>query len=229
MDTIKKSVMKLVGQLPETTVFIVAARAVKGGQIEFEFCQSRGLAGRKASLLALANKGDARFNSGRTTMRVWFIANEEGFTELFPNAKDNEGNALNFGKIAEMCKTLADDERVALFSAVTEVSVNGILQPVKIVCRETVDVEQLPKSVRTQLQDPDVDDSIKERYILQTGGEDSERITDQLGNTVYRVFDLQYGDATDVLVADKVLESERTKTGAKASANNMLAGALNEE
>lgn len=224
-EQLKEAVNKVAPQLPENVVFIAAARQIKNGQIECEFVQSRSLAGRKTSMLALLNQGDARFNSGRTTMRVWSMVNVESFKAVF-----GEIEGLDFAAVAEAIKTCTTDERISILKQVENINVNGLVQPVKIVCLETIDVATLPKSIREQLADENVSDEIKARYILQT--KEGESIVDERGNKVYRRYELAYGDAQDVLVEGKVLVSELAKKEAGVSstkATNALISALADE
>lgn len=216
-DELKNKVNEVAPKLPETTVFIAGLRQIKAGQVQVEFAQSRSLAGRKASVLALLNAGDARFNSGRTLMRVWLMVNPEGFKETF---------GIDIAEAVTLSKTAAEDEVVGMFQMAESINVNGVKQPVKIVCKETIDVESLPKSIREQLQNPDVSDEIKNRYILQT--KEGDRILDSLGNVIYRRYELSYGEDTDVLVENKVLASElaKTATGQTSTVNDALKNVL---
>lgn len=216
-DELKNKVNEVAPKLPENVVFIAGLRQIKGGQVQVEFAQSRSLAGRKASVLALLNAGDARFNSGRTLMRVWLMVNPEGFKETF---------GTDIAEAVTLSKTAGEDEVVGMFQVAESINVNGVKQPVKIVCKETIDVETLPKSIREQIQSADVSDEIKNRYILQT--KEGDRIVDSLGNVIYRRYELSYGEDTDVLVENKVLASELAKTasGQTVTATNALAGVL---
>lgn len=223
-EELKAKVNEVAPKLPENTVFVAGVRAIKASangtpQYQVEFAQSRSLAGRKASVLALLNAGDARFNSGRTLMRVWLMVNQEGFKDTF---------GIDLAEAMTLANTAKEDEVVGVFAPATSINVNGLAQPVKIVCKETIDVEALPKSIREQLQSADVTDEIKNRYILQLASGD--RIVDSLGNVIYRRYELAYGDDTDVLVENKVLASELAKTavGASTIAANALAGVLAE-
>jgi len=213
-EELKNKVNVVAPKLPEDVVFVAAMRAIKGGQVQIEFAQSRSLTGRRVSVLALLNQGDARFNSGRTLMRTWLMVNEEGFKAVFG---DIEG--FNFKEASEAAKTASEDEVVAIFSQAKTINVNGVNHPVKIVCKETTNVEDLPKSIREQIQNPDVSDDIKNRYILQT--KDGDKIVDELNNTIYRRYELSYGTDDDVLVENKVLQSELVKTasGTKTTAD----------
>jgi flagellar basal body-associated protein FliL len=216
-EELKKLVNETAPKLPENVVFIAGLRKIKDGQVQVEFAQSRSLAGRKASMLALLNAGDARFNSGRTLMRVWLMVNPEGFKETF---------GIDIAEAVAQSKTAGEDEVVGMFAQAESITVNGIKHPVKIVCKETIDVESLPKSIREQIQSADVTDEIKNRYILQT--KEGDRIVDSLGNTIYRRYELSYGEDTDVLVEGKILASELAKTasGQTVTATNTLAGVL---
>lgn len=223
---LKEIVIAAAPQLPESVVFIAGMRGIKNGQREIEFVQSRTMAGRKASLLALLNEGDKRFNSGRTTMRVWLMISEKGFNNVFGAIE-----GFDFAKASAMCEDLAEDERVALLLQAETINVNGVMQPIKIVCKETIEVEELPKSIREQLENEDLSEEIKGRYILQTA--EGDLIVDKSGNKVYRRYELSYGDDEDVLVADKQLLSDHAKKLAKvgttstaSKAKNILADAL---
>lgn len=211
-------------QLGEDVVFVAGARKIKNDQMELEFVQSRPLAGRKASLLAMLNEGDARFNTGRITMRVWLMANQIGLANLFAES------GINFAEVAETIKGLKDEEVCAILAQVKTINVAGVQQPIKIVCKETVTVDELPKSIRDVINDPDAKQEYKDRYILQNGKDDV--IVDAFGNKVYRHFELTYGQAEDVLVADKMLQSEYAKKLAKGtetkSASNVLGSVLAE-
>lgn len=199
-EALKKSVNEVAPKLPEDVVFISGLRAIKDGQIQVEFAQSRALAGRKASMLALLNAGDARFNTGRTLMRVWLMVNVAGFAETF---------GIDLTEAAALAKTAAEDEVVAILQQAQTITVNSVKHPVKIVCKETVDVNELPKGIREQIQSDEVEQEIKDRYILQTA--EGDMILDEFGNKVYRRYELSYGDDTDVLVPNKVLASELAK------------------
>lgn len=236
MDKLTKMVQTVILALPETTVFLSALRKIKNDQIEVEFVQSRTLAGRRASIIGALNQGDDRFSSGRTTMRVWTKVTEEGFNASFPGIKDQEGNDFNFAEAAKLALTAGGDERIAIFLPVTSVMLNGVLKDFQITAMETVEVEELPKSIRDQITNPDVDDAIKNRYILQTGernGKASEHIVDKHGQTVYRWYQLDTTDRTDTLIADKYLVSDlakkATNTAAPKTASSVLASALAEE
>jgi len=204
-EELKNKVNVVAPKLPEDVVFVAAMRAIKGGQVQIEFAQSRSLTGRRVSVLALLNQGDARFNSGRTLMRTWLMVNEEGFKAVFGDIPD-----FDFKAAQEAAKTASEDEVVAIFAQAKTINVNGVNHPVKIVCKETTNVEDLPKSIREQIQNPDVSDDIKNRYILQT--KDGDKIVDELNNTIYRRYELSYGADDDVLVENKVLQSELAKT-----------------
>lgn len=216
-EELKELVNKTAPKLPENVVFVAGLRQIKNGQVQVEFAQSRSLAGRKASMLALLNAGDARFNSGRTLMRVWLMVNPEGFKETF---------GIDITEAVTQSKTAGEDEVVGLFQQADSITVNGIKQPVKIVCKETIEVESLPKSIREQLQSVDATDEIKNRYILQT--KEGDRIVDSLGNVIYRRFELSYGEDTDVLVEGKVLASELAKkaSGQTVNTDNVLKNVL---
>lgn len=211
-------------QLGEDVIFIAGARKIKNDQMELEFVQSRPLAGRKASLLALLNQGDSRFNTGKITMRVWLMVNLAGVNDLFRDS------GINFNEVAETVKTLKDGEVVAILKQVKSIYVGGANQAVKIVCKETVVVDELPKSIRDVINDPDAPQEYKDRYILQNGSDDL--IVDNFGNKVYRHFELSYGAVEDVLVSDKMLASEfakkATKQATSKSANDILEGTLSE-
>ena len=220
-EALKNAVNEVAPKLGEDVVFVAALRAIKDKQIEIEFVQSRSLAGRRVSLLALANEGDKRFNTGKNTMRAWMMFNEEGFKNLFGNIE-----GFDFAKAKELALTASADERVAIFAQAKTINVNGVNQPLKIVCKETTDVDQLPKSIKDQILDSNVSQDIKDRYILQTGGAESVKIVDAYGNTVYRRYELSYGTDMDVLVEGKVLATELNST--KTSTASALASALAE-
>lgn len=218
MKTVTKEVAKskvdsVIGELPENVVVLVSLRKIKNDaqgnpQVQLELAQSRSLSGGRVSLLAALNAGDKRFNSGRTTMRVWPMVNKKGFMSVFNTIED-----FDFEEAYKMAVAAKEGEVVAIMRQIETVSVNGMMHPVKIVCLETTDVEKLPKSLREQMADPDVDQDIKERNILQTGGTDSEHIVDSIGNKIYRRYEVQFGDtAKDELIEGKVLLSELTKT-----------------
>lgn len=220
-EQLKNAVNEVAPKLGEDVVFIAGMREIKNGQTEFEFVQSRNLAGRRTSLLALANEGDKRFNAGKNTMRTWMMFNATGFTNLFGNIE-----GFDFAKAQELAKTASADERIGVFAQVKTINVNGVKQPLKIVCKETTDVNQLPKSIREQILDPNVSQDIKDRYILQTGGAESVLVVDQYGNKVYRRYELSYGTDEDVLVEGKVLATELDT--APKSTTSALASALAE-
>jgi len=226
-EQLKNAVNEIAPKLPEDVVFVAGMRTIKDGQTEFEFVQSRSLAGRKVSLLALANEGDKRFNTGKNTMRAWMMFNESGFKSLFGTIE-----GFDFTKAKELALTATADERVGVFAQVKTINVNGINQPLKIVCKETTDINQLPKSIKEQIADANVSQDIKDRYILQTGpqanGKESVRIVDQYGNTVYRRYELSYGTDEDVLVEGKVLATELNNTNSVSTTASTLAGALAE-
>lgn len=220
-EQLKEAVNKTAPKLPENVVFIAGMRAIKNGQVQVEFAQSRSLAGRKASVLALLNAGDARFNTGRTLMRAWLMVNEEGFTEAFGEIPN-----FNFKEAATLAQTATEDEVVAIFAQAETINVHGIKEAIKIVCKETIRVADLPKSIREQLENPDVAEDIKNRYILQTA--QGEKIVDEHGNPVYRHYVLSYGSDEDVLVENKILASDLAKkaAGVPATAQSILAGGL---
>ena len=223
-DKLKDAVNKHKDNLPETTVFVVGARPIKNGQVEVEFAQNRNLAGRRANLLALLNEGDERFNNGKTLMRVWTMVNALGFTKLFGKL-----DGIDFNDVVEACKEADDDQRVAILKPVATINIDGVQKAVKIVCRETVSMDELPKSIRENLKDPEVSDEIKDRYILQTGGKDSTKIVDEFGNTVYRTFSLGLGDEEDILVANKQLASdykEKSKSAKKSTTSSSALSAI---
>ena len=215
-ETLKESVNAVAPKLPETAVFVAGARQIKNGQVEFEFAQSRSLMGRRASVLALLNEGDGRFNSGRTTMRVWLMANPEGFKSTF-------GELFDVEEVFKLCTTLKDNERVAVLKQANTINVNGTNYPVKIVAKETIEVDKLPKAIRELIQDPTANDEYKNRYILQT--KDGDLICDAFGNKVYRHYTLSYGDDQDVLVQDKMLLSDFLKKPSKEVTDDVLASA----
>lgn len=227
-EQLKTAVNEVAPKLGEDVVFVAALRAIKDKQIEIEFVQSRSLAGRRVSLLALANEGDKRFNTGKNTMRAWMMFNEEGFKSLFGNIE-----GFDFAKAKELALTATADERIGIFAQAKTINVGTKEQPnnqpLKIVCKETTDVDQLPKSIKDQILDSNVSQDIKDRYILQTGpqanGNESVRIVDQYGNTVYRRYELSYGTDTDVLVEGKVLATELNNS-TKTSTNDVLKSAL---
>lgn len=216
-EVLKNKVNEVAPKLPENVVFIAGLRQIKDGQIQVEFAQSRALAGRKASMLALLNSGDARFNSGRTLMRVWLMVNVAGFAETF---------GIDLAEAAALAKTAGEDEVVGLFQQAETITVNGVKHPVKIVCKETVVIDELPKAIREQIQNPDVEEEIKNRYILQTA--EGDRIVDEFGNPVYRRYELTYGTDEDVLVSNKILASELAKkaVGATQTTSGVLNSAL---
>ena len=220
-NMLKESVAKNAPNLSEKAVFIVGARAIKNGQIEVEFAQHRALAGRKANLFGMLNEGDKRFNSGKTTMRVWLMVNETGFKNIFRDIKD-----LDFSEVVKECRKLEDDERVAILKPVETINVSGTEYPVKIICKETIETSKLPKSIRELVEDEGAEEEYKQRYILQTGGEDSERIVDEFGNIVYRYYELDYGDSEDSLVENKILHSEfkerKNKSTEKSTKENSV-------
>ena len=209
-------------QLAENVVFLAGARKIKNDQMEIEFVQNRALAGRKASMLALFNEGDDRFNSGRTTMRVWLMVNLAGCISLLGHT------GIDFNKLAEEVKTLSDDEIIAVLAQVKTVMVAGVQQPVKIVCKETVLTDNLPKSIREIVTDENAPEEYKNRYILQNGKDDL--IVDEFGNKIYRHFELTYGDVEDELVTGKMLQSDYAKklanTSEEKSTENVLKGVL---
>ena len=201
--TLLEAVKKFAPQLPENVVFLAGARKIKNDQMEIEFVQSRALNGRKASLFALFNEGDKRFNSGRTTMRVWLMVNLQGCKTLLAH----EG--IDFDEVQKQVLDCSNEEIVAILSQVSTVNVAGALQPVKIVCKETITVADLPKSIREVIEDEDANPEYKSRYILQTG--DNDLIVDEFGNRIYRHFALSYGADEDVLVENKQLQSDYAK------------------
>ena len=201
--TLLEAVKKSAPQLAENVVFLAGARKIKNNQMEIEFVQSRALNGRKASLFALFNEGDNRFNSGRTTMRVWLMVNLQGCKTLL----GHEG--IDFDEVQKQVLECSNDEIVAILSQVSTVNVAGALQPVKIVCKETVTSSELPKSIREVIEDKEANPEYKARYILQTG--EGDKIVDEFGNTIYRYFELSYGEDKDVLVDNKQLQSDFSK------------------
>lgn len=223
-EKLKEAVQTAAPQLGEDVIFIAGARKIKNDQMELEFVQSRPLAGRKASLLAMLNEGNKLFSTGRITMRVWLMANEVGLSNLFAES------GINFAEVAETIKGLKDQEVCAILTQVKTINVAGVQQPIKIVCKETVSVDELPKSIRDVINDPDAKQEYKDRYILQNGKDDL--IVDAFGNKIYRHFELTYGQAEDVLVADKMLQSEYAKRLAKEttakSTDSVLKGILSE-
>lgn len=214
-EVVKNKVNEIIGDLGENVVVLVSLRKIKNDkegnpQVQLEVAQSRSLSGGRVTLLAALNAGDKRFNSGRTTMRVWPMVNKKGFNQVFGAIED-----FDFDEAYKMAVKAGDGEVVAIMKQIETVNVNGINHPAKIVCIETTDVNKLPKNIREQMLDEDVDQDIKERNILQTGGENSEHIVDEIGNKIYRRYDLQYGDAKDEMIENKVLLSELTSNKAK--------------
>jgi len=117
-DALKAKVNEVVTKLPEDTVFIAGIRKIKGGQVQAEFVQYRSLTGRKVSMLALLNAGDARFNSGRTLMRAWVMVNQEGFNTVF---------GIDLKAAIELAQTTKEDEVVGLFEASKTINVNLLI------------------------------------------------------------------------------------------------------
>lgn len=224
---LKEAVDAIKDSLPEDVVVLVSLKKIKNDaagnpQVQLEVLQSRALGGRTISLLAALNAGDKRFNSSRTTMRIWSMVNEKGFNEVF-----GEIPGFNFKEAYDKAVSAADDEVVGLMKQIKTVNVGGVKYPAKIVCIETTDIDTLPKSMRDQMNDPDVEDEIKERNILQTGGDNSEHIVDSLGNKIYRRYDLQYGEAKDVMIEGKMLASDQKKPAKQSTEdvlNKVLAG-----
>lgn len=224
---LKEAVDKIKDTLPENVVVLVSLKKIKNDgagnpQVQLEVLQSRALGGRTISLLAALNAGDKRFSSSRTAMRIWSMVNEKGFNEVF-----GELDGFNFKEAYDMAVKAGEDEVVGIMKQIQTVNVGGVKYPAKIVCIETTDINELPKSIREQMLDPDVEDELKERNILQTGGENSEHIVDSLGNKIYRRYDLQYGEAKDVMIEGKMLASEQKKPAKKTTAD-MLNGVLAE-
>ena len=234
MKTVQKEVVKakidqIIGELPENVVVLASMRKIKNDasgnpQVQLEVVQSRSLGSGRTSLLAALNAGDKRFNSGRTTMRVWPMINKKGFEQVF-----GEIEGFDFDTAYELAVKAKEGEVVAIMAQVETVKVNGLNHPAKIVCIETTDINELPKSMREQMLDEDVDQDIKDRNILQTGGDKSEKIVDEIGNTIYRRYDLQYGEAKDIMIANKVLISELTKKRSeKETTSDKLKSVLSE-
>jgi hypothetical protein len=218
-DKLKEAVAKHAETLPEKMVIVVGARGIKNGQVEVEFAQNRNLAGQgRINVLGLLNAGDDRFNTGKTLMRVWTMVSLLGFKNLFGDL-----DGIDMEEVFTECKKLGEDERIALLKPVATINVDGVQQALKIVCRETINIEDLPKSIKEQMKDGDVDDDIKQRYILQTGGDKSQKIVDEFGNTVYRTFSLEVGSVEDILVPGKQLKSDYdSKKASKSTTKDAL-------
>jgi hypothetical protein len=212
---LKEAVNKIAPQLSEDAVFVAGARNIKDDQIEIEFVQNRNVGGRAVSLLAVLNEGDKRFNTGRFTMRVWSIVSALGFNNSLKSL------GISFEEIQKACNGLTDDQRVAVLTPVTEITINGVTKPVKIACLETVDIEELPKSIRELMQDPEGNPDYQDRYRLQTP--QGVKIVDAHGQQVYRRFELSTGERADILVEGKQLITDYNKgKGKSASTKDVL-------
>lgn len=213
-DKLKDAVNKVAPQLSEDAVFVAGARNIKDDQIEIEFVQNRNVGGRPVNLLAVLNEGDGRFNTGRFTMRVWMMVNALGFNKTFSSL------GTTFEEIQTACEGLTGDQRVAVLKPVSEITINGVTKPVKIACLETVDIEELPKSIRDLMNDPEGNEEYKDRYRLQTP--QGVKIVDAFGNQVYRRFELSTGERADVLVDGKQLITDYNKSKGKAKTADVL-------
>ena len=207
-DEVKAFVDQNASKLPENAIIIAAARKIKNGQVELEFVQNRTLGGRTTSILSLLNAGDSRFASSGTTMRVWLMVDPKNLKEVFPASFSDEDVKLISDLVSKM------DERdsknaISIFRVANVVRDRGVDYTPRIIAIETTDVDELPKSIREIMNDPNQPQEYKNRYILQTGGENSEEIVSEDGKRVYRRYELVFGrDLNDSRLQDRMLEGK---------------------
>lgn len=229
-EQLKATVNKVAPQLKENVIFIAGARKIKNNQIEIEFVQHRQLNGRKTSILSLLNQGDERFNSSTgITMRDWLMVNTASLASVFPSVFTPE-MVKSLEKALEGIKEGDKTSIIALFKQVTAIrDAKGVDHIMRIRVFETTNVEKLPKSIRETILDGNAPQEYKDRYILQTGGENNERLLDDQGRTIYRVYALAYGrDENDKAIQDDLIgsytrASEFSKTDTvKSQGNDVL-------
>lgn len=217
-EIVKKIIDENAPKLSEDTIIIASARKIKNGQAELEFVQNRPLAGRTSSFLSLLNAGDSRFKPSGTTMRVWALVGLANLERVFP-ASFTEEDVKILQKEVEAMEERDKENVIQIFRKVSVLRDDRNQDCIpRIIAIETDDVEKLPKSIRDLMKDPDTPQEYKDRYILQTGGEDSEEIVTEEGKRVYRRYELVYGktlndpNMQDRLLPGKMLKSEYIKS-----------------
>lgn len=168
----------------------------KKESLEFEFLQNRTLEGKEMNVLALLHKGDDRWNSGLTKMRVWSTVEIESAIDVLGLPKDFVNSLVEQGA------TLKDGERLAIMRPIETINTPQGLQVIKIICNETTNKNRLPEAIKRQLEGPYAD-----RYILQAPtGENKalENVVDADGNTIYRWFTFGTEKQKDVLIPNKL-------------------------
>lgn len=168
----------------------------KKESLEFEFLQYRTLEGRQMNILGLLHKGDTRWNSGLTKMRVWSTVTREGAIDVLglPEAFVDA--------IIAQASNLKDDERLGVMQPIETINTPEGTKVIKIICNETTKRALLPQAIQRQL-----DGQYASRYILQAPtGENNEleNVVDENGNTIYRWFTFGTTDQKDVMVATKL-------------------------
>lgn len=168
----------------------------KKESLEFEFLQYRTLEGRQMNILGLLHKGDSRWNSGLTKMRVWSTVTAESAIDVLGLPKDF------VDAIVAQASNLKDDERLGVMQPIESINTPEGTKVIKIVCNETTKKALLPQAIQRQL-----DGQYASRYILQapTGeNKELENVVDENGSTIYRWFTFGTTDQKDAMVATKL-------------------------
>lgn len=203
----------------EHQVVIVGARVIKDGRLELEFAQSRKLRNRKASVLALLNKGDARFNSNtRQVVRIWHMITLEGAKEAF---------GIDFQPIHDAAQGIAEDERIMPMYVIDKFFAEGEEFKLNIRVRETTDVARLPKTMREDIA-ANNQYANNHKLLSPTGpNNELEPVVDENGNFVYRWNELDYikegQDIDDELVQGKLPLSRYNEQLASAKGQTISA------
>ena len=207
------------------------AKDYKGkAQMMLEIVQKKNLrsgSNNRVNLMALANAGDDRFNSGIRAVRVWMKVTAEGFNNLFPEF------SVKGEEIEKLVQTLAKDETVMIFGEKIKAINIGEEKPVvpyiRVVQFSEGTNDGLPEKLLDILEKDESQVTEDEAaYVnglrMQTSG--GEAIVDDFGNQVYETTMLSYGEEDNIIIPKQLLSDFEAKK-AKAERNQKKEGIEN--
>jgi hypothetical protein len=209
------------------------AKDYKGrAQMMLEIVQKKNLrsGSSKVNIMALANIGDERFNSGVRAVRVWLKVTAEGFDTLFPEF------SVKGAAIEELVQKLAKDETVMIFGEKIKAINIGEETPavpyVRVVQFSEGTNDGLPEKL-TDILEKD-ENAVTEEEAAYVNGlrmqtAEGVAIVDDFGNQVYETTMLSYGEEDNIIISKQLLtdfeakKARAEKAKSKEDVNDLIA------